>query len=193
MEKQIARPTLQVKISRLEPRDLSRQAADRIRRLILDGRLLTGSHIVEADLANALGVSHGTVRTGLHHLRHEGLVEYRANRGIFVRRLNSKDAWEVYTLRNTLEAMAAALAAKRITNDAKQKIGAILQKMQSATRAGDRMAALDADFDFHHLIVSLSGHELLKEHYRRVELQSRLFMVLTDGFYPDLSHLLPLH
>ena len=192
-EKRITASKLQSKIPRLERRSLTREVAERIRRLILDAQLIPGSHVVEADLAQVLGVSHGTVRAGLQQVRHEGLLDYRTNRGVFVRRFTSKDAREVYTLRNTLEAMAAGLAATRVTVEAKQDITAVLAKMRRAAQAGDRLAALDADFEFHHLIVSLSGHELLKEHYRLVEMKSRLFMMLTDGFYPDLTHLLSLH
>lgn len=103
-------------------------------------------------------MSHGTVRVGLQQLQHEGIVEHRPHRGVFVRRLNSKDAWEVYTLRNTLEAMAARLAAGRAAEGGRQELRAILTRMREAVEAGDRSAAISSDFEFHRAAVRLSGH-----------------------------------
>ncbi|MFI5341874.1 MAG: GntR family transcriptional regulator [Candidatus Methylomirabilales bacterium] len=193
MRRPSAQPALQGSLKQLEPHNLGREVADSIRSLILNGQLQPGGHIVEADLAKTLGVSNGTVRAGLQQLRHEGLVEYKPNHGVFVRRLSSRDAWEVYTLRNTLEAMAAGMAARHVTDEARQKIRAVLEQMRKAVEAGDRLAAIHSDFEFHRLVVRLSGHRLLKEYYRLVELQTQLFMVLTDSFHPDLSHMIPLH
>ena len=175
---------------RLQCHNLGMEAADSIRRLVLKGRFPPGAHMVEADLATTLGVSQGTVRVGLQHLRHEGIVEYRPHRGVFVRRLDSRDAWEVYSLRNTLEAMAARLGAGRATDEARQELRAILKQMRKAVETGDRSAAISSDFEFHRVVVRLSGHRLLQEHYRLLELKIRLFMVLTDTLYPDLSYMI---
>ncbi len=185
--------TGQGSIEHLERRNLGMKAADSIRRMILDGSFPSGAHMVEADLASALGVSHGTVRVGLHQLQHEGIVEHLPHRGVFVRRLNSNDAWEVYTLRNTLEAMAARLSAGRLTEVGRQELRAILTHMREAVETRDRSAAVSSDFEFHRAVVRLSGHLLLQEHYRLLELKTRLFMVLTDSFYPDSSYLIPIH
>ncbi len=194
MEKALAkRHTLQEPVQRLQRRNLGMEAADSIRRMILNGRFSSGAHIVEADLATDLGVSHGTIRAGLQQLHHEGLVEHRPSRGVFVRHLDSRDAWEVYTLRNTLEAMAARLAAGRAIDGGQQELRSVLKLMRKAAEIGDRSAAISSDFEFHRVVVRLSGHRLLQEHYRLLELKIRLFMVLTDAFYPDPSYLIPLH
>jgi len=189
----VRRTSRQQPIGPLERRNLDAGAADSIRRLIFNRHFPTGAHIVEANLAAALGVSHGTVRAALQQLRHEGLVEYRPNRGIFVKRLESRDAWEVYTLRNTLEAMAARLAAERVTDTARQELRAILEQMRKAVQKGDRAGAIRSDFEFHRLVMRLSGHRLLQRNYRLLELQTRLFMALTDVLHTNLSHFLPLH
>ena len=188
-----ARHKMQEPIERLERRNLGMEVADRIRHMILDGRFPSGAHIVEADLATTLGVSHGTVRVGLQQLQHEGIVEHRPHHGVFVRHLNSKDVRELYTLRNTLEAMAARLAAGRATDDGRQELRAILKQMRKAVEAGDRSAAISSDFEFHRVVGRLSDHRLLQEHYRLLELKTRLFMVLAEAYHPDSSYLIPLH
>ncbi len=184
---------MQDSVERLERRNLGTEAAHSIRRMILEGRIPSGAHIVEAEVARALGVSNGTVRVGLQQLQHEGLVELRPHRGVFVRRVNSRDVREVYTLRNTLEAMAARLAAGRVTDEVREELGAILNQMRKAVKNRDRSAAISSDFEFHRAMVRLSDHGLLQEHYRLLELKTRLFMVLTDAFFPDPSYLIPLH
>jgi hypothetical protein len=59
---------------KLPKRRLDGQAADVLREQILSGRFAPGLRLVEASLADRLGVSRGTVRAALSELAHEGLV-----------------------------------------------------------------------------------------------------------------------
>jgi len=172
---------------------LDAQAADQIRRLVLQGELAFGSHLREAHLANSLGVSRGTVRAALRRLQHEGLVEHRLNRGIFIRQIRPADLWEIYTLRDTLEGMASRLAAAKITASGKRRLKRILKQMDAAASCGDREAAMALDFDLHHAIVEMSGHRHLQQLYEVLQGQVRLFMALTDMMHLDLSHMVPIH
>jgi DNA-binding GntR family transcriptional regulator len=177
----------------LTSRNLSLDAVNSIRHLILSGRFPPSTHLVEAHLASALGVSHGTIRAALLQLRYEGLVEYHHNRGVFVRELTSRDAREIYSLRNTLEAAATRLVAARVTDHTRQTLRRILAQMRAAVQAADKQAAIESDFEFHRSIVALSDHRLLVDHYHLLELQTRLFMVVTELLHPDLSHMIPYH
>jgi DNA-binding GntR family transcriptional regulator len=172
---------------------LDAQAADQIRDLVLQGKLPLGSHLREVQLATNLGVSRGTVRAALRRLHHEGLVEYRPNRGIFIRQISSNDLWEIYTLRDTLEGMASRLAASHITANGKRRLKRILKQMEAAAAVRNREAAMALDFDLHQAIVELSGHRHLMQAYGILQGQIRLFMALTDMMHVDLSHMVRIH
>ena len=58
-----------------------------IERLILDGELGRGARINELAVAARLGVSRGPLREACRSLAQAGLLEARANRGFFVRKL----------------------------------------------------------------------------------------------------------
>lgn len=180
-------------LASLSPRGLDVEAADQVRELILSGQLEAGSHLVETLLAERLQVSRGTLRAAFRRLHDEGLVEYRPNRGVFVRQLTVDDVWEIATLRDSLETMAAMLAARRITDAGRGQLAQLIGEMRAAVEAGDRRRAIELDYGFHRLVMHLSGHERLQQAYSVLEAQTRLFMVLTDPTHPDLSHMLPLH
>jgi len=180
-------------VTSLSPRGLDSDAADRLRALILSGRLAVGSHLLEIPLSERLGVSRGTLRSAFRRLHEEGLVEYRPNRGVFVRQLTAEDIWEIATLRDSLETTAASLAAKRITDLGRRELRKVIAQMQAAVDAGDRERAVELDYAFHRLVMRLSGHQRLQQVYAVLEAQTRLFMTVTDPAHPDLSHMMPLH
>jgi DNA-binding GntR family transcriptional regulator len=100
---------------KIPKRRLDGQAADVLREQILSGRFAPGYRLVEAALADQLGVSRGTVRAALSELAHEGLVSQVAYTKWMVPELSAEDAWELYTLRGNLEGLAAKLATERRT------------------------------------------------------------------------------
>ena len=62
-----------------------------------------------------------------------------------------------------LEPRAARLAAEKITPRTLAELTASLAVMKDSIRKGDLLAAAHADFDFHDIIVTLSGNRLFKE------------------------------
>src|SRR5690554_3544921 len=80
-----------------------------LERLILDGELELGARINELALALRLGVSRGPVREACRSLVQAGLLESRANRGFFVRKLGQKEVVDLYDVRAALMRLAGAL------------------------------------------------------------------------------------
>ena len=75
----------------------------RLRMAIIQGKLPPGAHLLEAQLAEKLGVSRGPVREALLRLEQEGLVLSQPYRGKFVANLSPQMIHEIYTLRRVLE------------------------------------------------------------------------------------------
>jgi DNA-binding GntR family transcriptional regulator len=148
-----------------EKRLLDRQAADRIRQHILQGILPAGTRLLETQLSEELEVSRGTVRAALAVLAREGLVSQVAFTRWQVAETSAVDAWELYTLRAALEALAARLAASNVTaNDGKslRKTGAELAKAVREKRFAD---VTDIDFRLHQEIVELARHRRLAQQH----------------------------
>lgn len=87
-----------------------------LRDALLQSKFTAGERLIETQLAEMLGVSRTPVREALSKLEAEGLVETAETGGVVVRDLES-ELVEIYELRRRLEGYAAALAAKRITDD----------------------------------------------------------------------------
>jgi DNA-binding GntR family transcriptional regulator len=90
------------------------QVYERLRDLIIAGRLAPGARIVETDVASRLGVSRTPVRGALQRLQQEGYVvdspTLQQTRPT-VAPLTSEDAREVFLLVGALEGLAAFRAA----------------------------------------------------------------------------------
>ena len=174
-------------------RTLPTQVADHLRERILDGSLAPGDRIVEAELAAELGVSRHTLRSALQTLTAEGLLAQSQFRSTHVAQPTARDVYEIYTLRNTLEAMACRLAAERAPEVGTAGVDGAVARMRAAAEAGDRAAVKAADFDFHVAVVDLAGHARLREHYRMLHVQTRLFLNLTAGADYPLREIAELH
>ena len=55
-----------------------------LRARIVDGRLQPGARVGQAEIADELGISRGSVREALRRLTGDGLVDFEVNRGFFV-------------------------------------------------------------------------------------------------------------
>jgi DNA-binding GntR family transcriptional regulator len=167
-----------------EKRLLDRRAADRIRAHILEGVLPAGERLLETQLSAELEVSRGTVRSALAQLANEGLVKQVAFTRWEVSGASVSDAWEIYTLRGTLEGLGARLAAANIEAAEGKRLRAIAADLFKAVREGRYQDAIDYDFDLHTAIVGLARHQRLAEQHRFILQQVRFHMV-QSGFLPD--------
>jgi DNA-binding GntR family transcriptional regulator len=165
----------------IDKRSLDRAAADKLRRGIVAGEIIPGARLKEADLAMQFQLSRGTVRTALHRLVAEGLVAQRPYSGWQVVSLSSHDAWELYTLRGSLEALAARLAAENMNELHRQKLWETFGRLKSAVRVKNDEAITDADFAIHKMIIQLAGHQRLAAQYALVEQQTRMYIASSNA------------
>ncbi len=163
------------------------QAADALRERIVSGLFSPGERLTEEALAELLSISRGTVRSALQKLTFEGLVKQTPYRGWKVPHLTAKDAWELYTLRSSLEGLAARLVADRITPGKRTALRAALKKLSDAAQTGSRPAVATADFEFHKTVIRLAEHERLGRQYALVEQQVRIYIASCDALLPNLE------
>ena len=164
----------------INKQSLEAQAADLLRRQILRGELKAGQRLLETPIADRFGLSRGTIRAALRRLIEEGLVCHVPYTGYQVIDFSDHDLWELYTLRAALESLGTRLAALRINEQGIGELRAAFAQLMAAAQSEDHEAADRLDRELHKLIVRLSGHERLLEHYVRVENQFRVYIALSN-------------
>lgn len=120
-----------------------------IRDGIISGTYAPGARLGEVDIAELTETSRTPVREALRQLEMEGLVEVVPHRGARVYTWTADDLEEIYDLRMTLEAMAAARAARRIGDKDIDRLSELCDLMESAAANGqqlDLMAQLNDEF-----------------------------------------------
>lgn len=171
----------------LEAPSLVSLSYDRLRGLILNGSLPSGTKLNEVKLAEQLGVSRGTLRVAIRRLADEGLLEERARQGTTVRRWEGRDVIDIYNLRVGIEVVAARLAVRRGVDVA--RLRAILDDMGRAADAGDLDATMASEYAFHAELCELSGNRQLVEVYRTLQTKIRSALSVDNRGNEDLRDL----
>ena len=169
------------------PPSLTDAVVAHIRDGIIRGVYAPGRPLTEAQLADELGTSRGTVREALRVLAGLGLVERSAHRGAAVSRLTAKRAEEVYTLRASLESLAAQLAVERghLDEAALAVLSTHVDAIEAAAGRDDLPGMVHADIDFHRALSAYSGHDLLMEHLDAIQVHSRRLLFYSDLYRPE--------
>lgn len=89
------------------------RAYQRLRQLLLSGRLRPEDPLSERALAERLRMGRMPIREALKALATEGLIQIARGRGAFIRRLTLEEVREVYEARQAVEGMGARLASLR--------------------------------------------------------------------------------
>ncbi len=135
-----------------------------LERSIFSGKLKPGEQIKEQELAENLGVSRPPIREAFKILEAEGLLIRRPNRGVFVREIDKKDLWEIYTLKIKLYGMGTELAFENITPALIKKLEQVVERMKKCCISTPLEIALYQRLNeqFHDMILEASGHERLR-------------------------------
>jgi DNA-binding GntR family transcriptional regulator len=144
----------------------------RLRELIIDGRLAPGTRIIETDVAGRLGVSRTPVRGALQRLQQEGFVvdspTLRQTRPT-VAPLTTDDARELFLLVGALEGLAAyraALGPAAGRASLAAVLAAINGELEAAADAPrpDLGRIFDLDEQFHRAYMDAAGPRVLAIH-----------------------------
>ncbi len=157
---------------------LRREVTHALREAILSGAYQPGAHLVEAEIAELMGVSHGPVREALRELEAEDLIVIEPHRGGFVKSFTADDIREIYSLRSLLETAMVLRAIERITEDDLVVLDALIAQMRVAEAAENAEAEIELDLAFHSKLCALSGHRRMIEAWNRLAFPIRLFLTM---------------
>lgn len=167
--------------------------AERIRELVLAGRLRGGTRLPESVLAHEMGVGRSSVREAFRLLTAEGLLE-RTTRGVQVATPTVEDVQDAFELRLAVECRAVRILATRRDDADVRELGEILGEFEAAVEAEDSDATTALDLRFHEAICRLSGSRRLHEVFKREVVKMLALLEMDSGIYEplsDWSHELP--
>lgn len=135
--------------SRMTAHEYVRQA---VRSAILRGSIRGGARLIQADLAEQLGVSTTPVREALRDLATEGLITLDAHRGAVVKQLDHAELVEIQSLTRILDAEAMRRVAE-IGGDEESLVQAeaVAREMETEPDVG---RWVDLNGQFHELLAT---------------------------------------
>jgi DNA-binding GntR family transcriptional regulator len=167
----------------------------RLRELIVLGQLAPGGRVVEADLAQRLGLSRTPIRGALQWLQREGyVIEQKdgAKARMFVAPLTMKDAEELYSIVGHVEGLAGSLlgelpaAEREKLADTLQALNSQINDIATETPVNPRRV-FDLDTTFHSRFVEASAGPRLMGLHRQVKPQiERYWRLYATSILNDL-------
>jgi DNA-binding GntR family transcriptional regulator len=137
------------------------EIVEAIKNDIKAGRVAPGQRLIESEIRIALGASRPSIRAAMRRLEAEGLVEIEHQKGARVRRVTSSDTEHIYQIRETLEGVAARLAAENIGKHNYRKRLQSLEREFEKNDDGLPSTYHHYNEQFHHLIVEMSENPRL--------------------------------
>lgn len=142
----------------------ARQADEIARALTLaihQHRIAPGTKLGEDELAEIYGVSRTIVRTALHGLAHDHLLEIKRNRGAYVAQPTPQEARDVFEARELIEPRIAQMAARRATADDIDLLRRHIDDEHAALACADNGEALHLSGLFHIEIARIADQATL--------------------------------
>lgn len=144
---------------KIVPAQLEGRVYERLRDAIAGGALPPGSQLVEARIAEELGVSKTPVREALIRLQRDGLVQIEPYRGARVLEPSEDDIREVLELRSLLECHIARDLAIRRPSEVVDALETCVTESKAALGAGDGQALFDSLTEFSDLMAEACGND----------------------------------
>ena len=166
-----------------------------LREAILTGEMRPGQRIVVDPLAERLGISKIPIREALGRLTAERLVELTPHVGARVAAPpTTRDLHDIYAVRATLEAMAAAMAARTIVAREIARLGRILaQESRLLAKPLERTVYTRLNREFHLIIFQATGNGLLGMLCEEVFDRSTRYRASAGALQTQHPHLLHEH
>ena len=178
-----------VRFSPIDVPSLRTSIEQHIRTAIITGAFQPNERLIEATIADQLGVSRSPVREALSALEREGLIINLARKGYHVIQFTTKDIAEVYSLRLLLEREAMRRAIEHLNSGHVVVLQGIVDQIgYAAHRSEERNLLVDLDLSFHDRICHIADHSRLYHAWNSMRQQTAMLISLTSlthSNYPE--------
>ncbi|MDQ8703974.1 GntR family transcriptional regulator [Streptomyces sp. LHD-70] len=169
-----------------DPRGDELSLAERAYRAIRDRLVMLeirpGDPINEDQLMQSLGVGRTPVREALKRLQYERLITTYPRRGTFATDVNITDLAHISEVRQELEPLAAAQAARRATAADREALATLLAELKSVAEAErDAAELMRLDLQVHRAIYAATHNPYLEDTLvRHDNLATRIWCLFVD-------------
>jgi GntR family transcriptional regulator of vanillate catabolism len=130
----------------------------RIRALILQRQIRPGERIQVDRLAREMGVSRMPVMNAVKRLTQERVVDCLPRRGFYLKEYSKRELARLFEVREMLEALAARLAALRITQEQLDELNGMFQGLDLSPTPEALARYIERDRLFHSRLIGISGN-----------------------------------
>jgi DNA-binding GntR family transcriptional regulator len=134
-----------------------------LRERVLIGEIEPGSRLVEARIAQELGVSRTPVREALHSLEIEKLVRSIPRVGYTVEEMNREELEQLCEIRGLVEGLAVRWAIEKAHKKLVESLLKNVNDQELALEKEDLPRYVELDGQFHDIVAKLSGSQRLLE------------------------------
>lgn len=138
---------------------------------ILDGVYHPSQKLIEQELAEEIGVSRNTVKKALLKLEQENLVVLEKNKGATIKSFSLDEISNYLKIREVLEGLIAADAAKNMTDEDIARLETILSEMKHNLQTMQFDAYSQGNLNFHDVIYDASNNQQAVEMVRIIKQQ----------------------
>ncbi|MBP0621478.1 GntR family transcriptional regulator [Cupriavidus consociatus] len=156
-----------------EKKSLSDTIRAAIEQEILSGKLPSGTQLEEQQLLARFGVSRTPVREALIQLESAGLVDLVPRQGAIVSSITLREYVAMNEILVQLEALAARLAARRITPAQRSAMQEALAACRAAAGQADSQRYRETNDAFHDVIYEACCNDILSRQIRTMRARMR--------------------
>jgi DNA-binding GntR family transcriptional regulator len=171
-----------LKIMESENSPLYKVVYRKLREAILNGQLAPGTKLVEQAISSQMSVSKTPVREAIRELSQEGLIAFKARRGISVIDFTEKDIDELVTLRASLEVLGVRLACDHLTKKDLAALSSILERMVALEKSRNYAELSNLDIEFHKFIIQKSDNQRLIKAWKDIASQMHVLFHMIHYF-----------
>ncbi|CAM5683954.1 GntR family transcriptional regulator [Streptomyces purpurascens] len=173
-----------------EELSLAERAYRAIRDRLVMLEIRPGAPIHEEQLAQSLGVGRTPVREALKRLQYERLITTYPRRGTFATEVNITDLAHISEVRQELEPLAAAQAARRATAADRAVLTALRQELASADSGRhDDTELMHLDLQVHRAVYAAAHNPYLEDTLvRHDNLATRIWCLFLDRLSDMAGH-----
>ncbi|WP_168198372.1 GntR family transcriptional regulator [Crassaminicella thermophila] len=154
-----------------------------LKHAILTKQFYPNYKLVEATIAEKLGVSRTPVRSAFKKLAYEGLVNIIPRKGAFIAQPTIEEFMQIYSSRLILEKEAAILAAKQMTAVDLDFFKQLLEEEKESYQKRDFEKFIATNNKIHMLIAEASKNRYFIKFINELLTKSNIYLVFYDQFY----------
>ncbi len=178
----------------LDRHSLRHRVLHTLREAIITGQFQPGDRLVEEEICQQMGVSRGPMREALRQLEQEGLVvsfPYRATEVIGVSEEEVSDV--LVPIRLTLERFAFRHALPLMAEADFAELEHLVEVMRQAGEQGDLGRIVEADVQFHELVLRCSKQPHCAQIWRTISPRVRAYFYRCSPRHPALTDIADEH